>query len=77
MILPIAPLLVLLLVYLMVSILIGKLGRDCKFGFWGNFFLSFIFTPLIGLIILLAQDRHPECRDRHREYSDKRNKKTC
>lgn len=38
-----------------VPLLIGYLGKDRKFGFWGNFLVSFFFTPLIGLIVFFAQ----------------------
>jgi len=34
-------------------------GRGFKFGFWGNFVISLIFTPVIGVIVLLAQDPRP------------------
>jgi hypothetical protein len=36
--------------------LIGYLGRSAKFSFWGNFWVSVIMTPAIGLVVLLAQD---------------------
>jgi len=39
--------------------IIGYLGKDRKFGFWGNFALSFIFTPILGLVIVLASDKRP------------------
>jgi hypothetical protein len=37
----------------------GHLGRNTKFGFWGNFWVSIILTPIFGFIILLAQDSRP------------------
>ena len=40
----------------MVSLIVGWLGRNRKFGFWGYFFCSLALTPVIGLIILLASD---------------------
>ncbi len=36
--------------------LIGYLGRDGKFTFYGNFWVSVILTPFIGVLVLLAQD---------------------
>lgn len=42
--------------YIIFCILIGYIGRDKKFGFWGNLFASLFLTPLIGLVVLLAQD---------------------
>lgn len=41
--------------YLIVCYAIGHLGAEKKFGFVGNFFASVFLTPLIGLIILIAQ----------------------
>lgn len=58
--LPITPHLICLLLILFFSWLLGLVGRDYKFGFWGNFLISLIFTPIIGLIVVLAQDRRPK-----------------
>ena len=33
---------------------IGFLGTNRKFGFWGYFFYSLLFTPFLGIILLLA-----------------------
>ena len=38
------------------ALLIGFIGRDRRFGFWGNFLISLILTPLVGVITILAQD---------------------
>lgn len=46
------------------SLVIGWLGRNRKFGFWGNFFCSLALTPIIGLIILLASDDRKKEGDR-------------
>jgi hypothetical protein len=46
-----------ILSYIALSALIGYLGKDRKFGFWGYFAAAFIFTPIIGLIIVLASDK--------------------
>jgi biotin transporter BioY len=43
--------------WIVASLVIGLLGKNRKFGFCGNFLLSFIFSPLVGLIILLASDK--------------------
>lgn len=59
MVLPIAPQLLLVIAYLLFAYFLGMVGRDYKFGFWGNFLLSVILTPVMGLIIVLAQDRRP------------------
>jgi len=42
------------------SLLIGLLGINRKLGFWGYFFGSLLFTPLIGLLLLLASDPRPK-----------------
>ncbi len=39
------------------SWIIGMLGRETRFGFAGNFLVAFLFSPLVGLIVLLASDR--------------------
>lgn len=38
------------------SLVIGWLGRNKKFGFWGYFFCSLALTPFVGLIVLFASD---------------------
>jgi flagellar biosynthesis/type III secretory pathway chaperone len=37
--------------WLLLCIIVGAIGSERKVGFWGAFFLSFFFSPLIGLII--------------------------
>ncbi len=44
-----------IIVLLLLAALLGYLGKDRKFGFWGNFFVSLILTPIVGVIVLLAQ----------------------
>jgi hypothetical protein len=39
------------------SVVVGWIGRDRKFGFWGYFFCSLALTPIVGLVIVLASDR--------------------
>ncbi len=43
------------LVYLGLCALIGYVGREKKFGFVGNFFISLFFTPLVGFVVWLFQ----------------------
>lgn len=45
-----------IIVLILLASLMGYLGKERKFGFWGNFFVSLIFTPIVGVIVLLAQD---------------------
>ena len=54
------------LVWVVASWIIGMLGRDTRFGFFGNFLISFIFSPLVGVILLIASDRSRKL-PRHRE----------
>jgi len=44
-----------IIVLVLLASLLGYLGKDRKFGFWGNFFVSLILTPIVGVIVLLAQ----------------------
>ena len=43
-----------ILAWLLAAILIGFAGRYRRFGFWGYFFSSILFTPIIGLLLLIA-----------------------
>ena len=38
--------------YLLLCLLAAIIGRDRRIGFWGFFFCSIIFTPLISLMFL-------------------------
>jgi hypothetical protein len=42
------------------SLIIGLLGKNRKFGFWGYFFGSILLTPIIGILLVLASDEKPE-----------------
>ena len=46
-----------MLLYVFFSIIIGLLGANKKFGFWGYFFYSLLFTPFLGIIILFASSK--------------------
>jgi len=46
-----------LLPYVLFCWLLGHFGRDLKFGFWGNFWVSIVFTPIVGILVILAQDK--------------------
>jgi len=45
------------IIYIVLSIMIGLLGANRRFGFWGYFFYSLLFTPFLGLIILFASSK--------------------
>jgi hypothetical protein len=51
--------LVKLIPYLILVTLVAYIGKDRKFGFWGNFFCALIFTPIVGLVIVFASDKRP------------------
>lgn len=44
------------LIYVILSILLGLMGYNRKFGFWGYFFGSMLLTPLVGILLVLASD---------------------
>lgn len=48
-----------IIVYVGACWLMGFLGRNTKFSFWGNFWVSVVLTPVIGVVVLLAQDSRP------------------
>ncbi len=62
MIMPITPSLIHLIPLVLCCCFLGVIGRGFKFGFWGNFIISLVFTPIIGVIVLLAQDPRPASR---------------
>ena len=43
------------LLYVGLCVLIGYIGRDKKFGFVGNFLVSLLLSPIIGIIVWLVQ----------------------
>ena len=47
---------VLLLLWLALSALVGYLGRNRKFGFWGYFAISVLLSWLVGLLCVFASD---------------------
>ncbi len=49
-----------MLIMLFLSYVVALLGRNRKFGFWGYLICSVLFTPLIGLLLVLASDRRPD-----------------
>ena len=42
--------------WVLLSWIVGMLGRERRFGFFGNFLVSLLFSPLVGVIVLLASD---------------------
>lgn len=37
-----------------IAVLVGILGRKTFFGFWGNFVLSMLLSPLVPLVIIVV-----------------------
>jgi hypothetical protein len=42
----------LVLIYLVLCLVAGIVGRDRRIGFWGFLFCSMVFTPIISLLFL-------------------------
>lgn len=49
-----------LILYVVTCWLVGYLGRNTKFSFWGNFWVSIVLTPIVGIVVLLAQDNRAQ-----------------
>lgn len=47
------------IIMVLLSFVVGFIGKNRKFGFWGYFFASLLVTPLIGLLLVLASDPRP------------------
>lgn len=45
------------LLIIVLSVLVGFIGMNRKFGFWGYFFASVALTPVIGLLLVLASGK--------------------
>ena len=44
----------LVILSIVLAALIGFFGRNRRFGFWGYFFVSILFTPVMGFLALMA-----------------------
>ncbi len=49
-----------IILYVMLCWVLAFIGRNAKLSFWGNFWISVILTPIIGIVVLLAQDLRSE-----------------
>ncbi|OQX11467.1 MAG: hypothetical protein BWK80_44690 [Desulfobacteraceae bacterium IS3] len=45
------------ILYVIFSLFIGLSGYNRKMGFWGYFFSSLLFTPVIGLLLVLVSEK--------------------
>lgn len=43
-----------MVLYAVISFIIALFGMNRKFGFWGYFFASLLFTPFVGAILVFA-----------------------
>jgi hypothetical protein len=43
-----------ILAVVFLSLMVGLLGMNRKFGFWGYFFASLLLTPAIGFLLVIA-----------------------
>lgn len=49
-------------IYISAAVLVAFLGRRRKWGYWGYLWSSILFTPLLGLLFVLAADPPPKRR---------------
>jgi hypothetical protein len=46
------------IIWIGLSLVVGKLGEDKNIGFWGSFFVALLLSPLIGgIIVLVSSDK--------------------
>ena len=45
------------IIWIALSMMVAFLGRNRKFGFWGYLFCSLFFSPVVGLLLVMASDR--------------------
>ncbi len=46
--------------YVILAVISGFLGANTRIGFWGVFFLSLIFSPIITLLFMLLLKEKPK-----------------
>jgi hypothetical protein len=49
------------LIYVALCFLVAAVGRTRPMRFWGYFFTSFLLSPLVGLLLLMAAGRKRVC----------------
>ena len=54
--------------YLLLCFVIGSMGSGKKIGFWGSFFISIFFSPIIGLIVVLVSGTPKVGHDSYKYY---------
>ena len=48
--------------YITVCLLVAYIGHDKTLKFWGNFILSLLLSPIIGLLIIAFEKRIDQTR---------------
>ncbi len=51
-----------------IAVIIGAFGKGKKIGFWGAFLLSFFFTPLVGILVVIFSKSKAEMEREARSY---------
>lgn len=47
------------ILYIVGSLAVAWLGTHRKFGFWGYLFASLLFSPIVGVLLVVASDKRP------------------
>ena len=55
------------LIYFACCLLIALFGIRKRMGFWGHLFFSVIFSPIVGLILLLVSGKKRPPKEKRRE----------
>ena len=45
--------------YILLCVIVAMIGRRRKWGYWGYLWSSVLFTPVLGLLFVLAADPPP------------------
>jgi hypothetical protein len=45
--------------YILLCLIVAFIGRRRKWGYWGYLWASVLFTPLLGLVFVVAADPPP------------------
>jgi len=51
------------ILYILLCLICGVLGRNARTGFWGVLVLSFVLTPVFSLLMILFFGRNDEIKN--------------
>jgi len=51
------------ILYILLCLICGVLGRNARTGFWSVFVLSFVLTPVFSLLMILFFGRNDEIKN--------------